>query len=258
MVGAIRLIKWFEGPECEIYLDQIVAACHPTGQRTVERAVASAKAKGWVLTKRKKKMEGRGLEAPTYELAVEPMAFKTARAILNQRANMADRSEEPTRQLELTNPPKSEDQSANMAAPLLEEKDLRERLSERKTLPADAGGEGFQKPVNEIRTYFAQQYLIKHGEQMTAVVFDWIAKVEAQLVKQHGIQKMKTRVLNYFNDSNRDTHPYDTFLRRPDDWAKPREKKGFSKDEYAPKRGRSAAAEMAAEMGLGGDDDDGS
>lgn len=140
VVGAIRLLQWLEGPDTEIYLAQIVAACFPTSERQVKRDLASTKAKGWLISKRAAK--GRlGAGAPTYTLAIEPLAFKAARTTLNLRANMAPRSEEATGQMELTSGPKSTDQEACVAPTNIKEKDLSERLK-RKTTPAEPGHAG--------------------------------------------------------------------------------------------------------------------
>ncbi len=140
IVGAIRLIQWLEGPEAEIYLAQIVAACFPTSERQVKRDLASTKAKGWLISKRAAK--GRlGAGAPTYLLAIEPMAFKTARLTLNLRANLAPRSEEAPGQMELTSGPKSTDLQATQAHANSKEKDLSESPKRETTAvkPPEAG-----------------------------------------------------------------------------------------------------------------------
>ncbi len=126
VVGAIRLLQWLEGPDAEIYLAMIVAACFPTSERQIKRALASTKTKGWVISSRSAKGRmGRG--APTYALAIKPMAFKEARLILDQRANLAPRLPLPTGQESTTNGPDSTDQEARVAPRNNKEKDLQER-----------------------------------------------------------------------------------------------------------------------------------
>ena len=153
LVGAIRLIQWIEGPETELPLPLINAAMPDLSQRQLQRVLAKVKARGWLVTKRTAK--GRlGRSATTYQLAIEPMAFKNARQIINLRANLAPRSEEPTRQLELTKTPKSTDLDATQASPNIKEKDLQERQV---STAANAAG---QAPAAEPAAFNPFGYLM--------------------------------------------------------------------------------------------------
>lgn len=137
LVGAIRLIQWIEGSDIEIPLPLINAAMPDISARQLKRVLAKVKARGWLVTKRTAK--GRlGRSATTYQLAVEPMAFKDARHIINLRANLAPSSEQPTGQLSLTKGPELTDQGATQAPPNSKEKDLQDRQG---STAADAAGQ---------------------------------------------------------------------------------------------------------------------
>lgn len=123
------------------------------------------------------------------------------------------------------------------------------------TPPADAGeGAASKTPMEQVRTHFAALYLKHHGEAMTEPGRE-LLKLEEKLLGQHGQAKLCTRALNYFADHTRSNHPYMTWLTRNDDWAKPRLKLGAPKEDDQPKRGRSAAAELAHAWGLEVKDD---
>ena len=151
VIGAIRLIQWIEGLEEPIYLEQIVAACYPTSERQVQRALASCKEKNWVITRRASRGRvGRG--APIYELSIKPMSFKEARVILDQRANMTPR-------LEGTNTPNLTDQDAYLASSNIKEKDLQERPRQSKSRKeAKAFSPEIEAAVTEYKHQFQNHY----------------------------------------------------------------------------------------------------
>ena len=202
VVGAIRLLQWLDGPSEPTPLPMIVAACHPTSERQVKRDLASAKAKGWVVGSRNAK--GRlGRSATCYALAIEPMAFKVARGILEQRANLAPRSDGATGQLELTKGPNSTDQGATVAHPNIQEKDLSERLK-RKT-PAAAKPLGGKHPDQDAAwalmkaTWKAKYPEAADLEWPAATMRGWQAAFTASLDRL-GIQELDRRWSNMVND----------------------------------------------------------
>lgn len=125
-----------------------------------------------------------------------------------------------------------------------------------KTSTADAVAPSVKTPGEEVRTFFQQLYVSKHGFEMLEPGRGLI-NAETKFTAQLGAEEMKRRIRHYFDDPTRATHPYPTFLHRPDDWAAPRLKfEKTAKDDFTPKRRKGAVADWMAEIGLGGDEDD--
>lgn len=108
--------------------------------------------------------------------------------------------------------------------------------------PAGAGAR-----ANALRLKFETRYQATHGKPMTPPKFNWVSRAEADLVQAHGLEEMLKRVDHYFLDPFRSTHPYSTFLSRPDDWAQLRKKLGAEQPAEATKK--SGAAQMLQILG---------
>lgn len=231
IIGAIRLIQWLEGPQEPIYLAQIVAACYPTSERQVKRDLAGVKAKGWLLTKRDAK--GRlGRSAPVYFLAIEPMAFKDARLIINQRANLAPRSEEATGQIQLTYGPKSTDQEANMAPANIKEKDLSER-PKGKTLP-QAGGNG-KHPEQD--SFWAKAEAIwekkNPGKKLNWPRMNGFPKDLYAALESFGAEELARCFSNMVNDPFSQPDIF-YFMKQPQKWVNARKAQGQARSFNSP------------------------
>lgn len=198
LVGSIRLLQWIEGPDAELPLALINAAMPDVSPRQLKRVLSKARALGWLVVKRLAR--GRlGRSAYTYALVIEPMAFKVARDIINQRANLAPRSEAATGQLELTKGPETANQGATQAPPNIKKKDLQERPKRKagsakpSSMPRHQDQDAFWAQAQaDWKAKFPGSELHWPGTKGSPPIRDFQKLLTGQLTA-HGLPKMSKR-----------------------------------------------------------------